>query len=211
MQAARGTSLNDDRARDARVPRRRARLLFVGLAALVYALDQVTKVLAVARLSDGDVALPGGWLTLHLVRNPGAAFSTGTEYTVVLTCFAIAATVAVLWVARRLADLWWAVALGLLLAGVTGNLTDRLLRAPGPLRGHVVDFLQLPSWPVFNVADMAINVAAALIVLQAFRGTRVDGTRPEAEPDADSEADAGSETEAETVSEPGRERDGDGT
>ena len=191
MQAARGTSLSDDEpTRATRITRRRSRLVFAGLALVVYALDQVTKHLAVERLSDGDVPLPGGWLTLHLVRNPGAAFSTGTEYTVVLTCFAIVATVVVLWVARRLGDLWWAVALGLLLAGVAGNLTDRLLRTPGPLRGHVVDFLQLPSWPVFNVADMAINGAAALIVLQAFRGTRVDGTRPDAEPEPDAEPDA---------------------
>ena len=71
----------------------------------------------------------------------------------------------------------WAVAFGLLLAGITGNLTDRIFRAPGGLRGHVVDFLQLPHWPIFNVADMCINVAAALILVQAFRGIRLDGSR----------------------------------
>ena len=68
-------------------------------------------------------------------------------------------------------------ALGLLLAGVAGNLTDRIVREPGPLRGHVVDFLMLPHWPVFNVADICINIAAGLIMLQAFRGIRLDGTR----------------------------------
>jgi signal peptidase II len=71
----------------------------------------------------------------------------------------------------------WAVALGLLLAGVLGNLADRLLRAPGPLRGHVVDFFQLPHWPVFNVADICINVAAVLLVVLLSRGVRLDGTR----------------------------------
>ena len=83
----------------------------------------------------------------------------------------------VLWLSRRLGSTVWAVAFGLLLAGICGNLTDRLLREPGPLRGHVVDFLMLPHWPIFNVADMCINVAAALILVQAFRGIRLDGTR----------------------------------
>ena len=68
-------------------------------------------------------------------------------------------------------------ALGLLLAGVGGNLTDRMLREPGPFRGHVVDFLMLPHWPIFNVADMCINVAAGLILVQAFRGIKLDGSR----------------------------------
>jgi signal peptidase II len=69
----------------------------------------------------------------------------------------------------------WAWALGLLLAGIAGNLTDRLFRDPGPLRGHVVDFLQLPHWPIFNVADVCINVAAALIVVQSVRGVPLRG------------------------------------
>ena len=161
-------------------------MVFALTAAAWYAADQVTKVLAVHRLADGDVAVPGGFLRLHLVRNPGAAFSTGTEYTVALSCFAIAAALVVLWVARRLASSLWAFGLGLLLAGVVGNLTDRLLRQPGPLRGHVIDFLQLPSWPVFNLADIGINVAAGLILLQAFRGVRVDGRAVE---DADAHHD----------------------
>jgi signal peptidase II len=82
-----------------------------------------------------------------------------------------------LWIARRVGSTGWAIGLGLLMAGVLGNLTDRLFREPGPFRGHVVDFLQLPHWPIFNVADMCINVAAAVIILQAVRGVSVDGTR----------------------------------
>jgi signal peptidase II len=85
----------------------------------------------------------------------------------------------VLWLSRRLGNLVWAIALGFLLAGVAGNLTDRMFREPGPFRGHVIDFLMLPNWPVFNVADMCINVAAGLILIQAFRGIRLDGTRSE--------------------------------
>ncbi len=183
MQAARGTSLSDEQGSPdpgpAPTPSHRRRtgsvVLLVVLAVTWYAADQVTKALAVARLSDGDVPVLDGVLNLTLVRNPGAAFSTGTEYTVALSCFAIAAALVVVWVSRRVGSLVWATALGLLLAGVVGNLTDRLLRQPSPLRGHVIDFLQLPNWPVFNLADIAINVAAALILVQAVRNVRVNG------------------------------------
>jgi signal peptidase II len=184
MQAARGTSLSDTTdPRPSRSPRPRARLvgLFAGVALAAYCLDLGSKVLAVARLSAGqDVHVAGDLLVLHLTRNPGAAFSTGTEYTVVLSCVALLAAVVVLFLSRRVGSVAWAVALGLLLAGVCGNLTDRVFRSPGPLHGHVVDFLMLPHWPVFNVADVCIDVAAGLILLQAFRGVRIDGRRTSA-------------------------------
>lgn len=176
MQAARGASLNSD----PHSPSRHRRLLVVfGLvAAVAYLVDQVTKVLAVNRLESGDkVQVVGDLLTLTLVRNPGAAFGTGTEYTWVFTCLSVIAAAVVVVVVRRVGSLAWAVGLGLLLAGVVGNLTDRVLREPQMFHGHVVDFLQLPNWPVFNVADICINVAAGLIILQAFRGIGLDGTR----------------------------------
>ena len=148
------------------------------VAAVLYAADQVTKVLAVALLTPGRaVPLVGELLQLRLVRNPGAAFSFATGATWVFTLVAIVVVVGVLRVARRLGSRSWAVALGLLLAGALGNLTDRLLRAPGVGRGHVVDFLELPNWPIFNVADMAICAAAALVVVLAVRGTEIDGVR----------------------------------
>ena len=140
-------------------------------------LDQATKSLAQHHLEDRDVELVGEWFVLHLTRNPGAAFSTGTEYTVLLSLLAVVAVAVVLFLSRRVGSAGWAVAFGLLLAGVSGNLTDRLLREPGPLRGHVIDFLMLPNWPVFNIADICINTAAGLILLQAFRGVRLDGSR----------------------------------
>jgi signal peptidase II len=185
MQAARGASLNpsdpahptSDRRRAPRADPRSLALL-AGIAALCYALDLGTKVLAVEHLGDGvPVPVLGDLLTLRLVRNPGAAFSTGTSYTLLLTLVAITAACAVLWFSRRLRSTGWAVALGFLLAGILGNLTDRVFRAPGFLRGHVVDFVQLPHWPIFNVADMCINVAAGVIIVQAFRGVSPDGTR----------------------------------
>lgn len=152
-------------------------MLFAATAATAYALDIGTKVLAVQQLSGRpDVEVVGSWLTLHLVRNPGAAFSMGTEYTVVLTLLAIVAATVMLYLSRTVADRIWALGLGLALAGVAGNLTDRMLRDPGPFRGHVIDFLRLPNWPVFNVADMCINVGIALIVIQVLRGIRRDGS-----------------------------------
>lgn len=182
MQAARGTSLSQDDsslATGSPVPSRaRVRTLFFGVFAVLYAVDQLAKWLAVDRLTGRpDKELVGDVLVLHLTRNAGAAFSTGTGYTELFSCLAILAVVVVLWLSRRLRNNLWAVAFGLLLAGICGNLTDRLLREPGPLRGHVVDFLMLPHWPIFNVADMCINVAAVLILVQAFRGIRLDGSR----------------------------------
>ena len=163
MQAARGTSLS------------RRVVAAVGLVA--YLVDVLVKVLSVQHLADKDVHVLGDLFVLHLTRNPGAAFSTGTAYTPVLACVAVVALVVVLFVSRRAGDRVWAVALGLLLGGIGGNLTDRLVRPPGPMRGHVVDMFMVPHWPVFNVADMCINVAAGLIILQTFRGIGLDGTR----------------------------------
>lgn len=152
--------------------------LFVAVALVVYAADQVTKALAVAYLEPGvRVEVLGRALSLQLLRNPGAAFSLATGATWVFTVVAVVVALAVVRYARRLGSRVWAVALALLLAGAVGNLTDRLLRAPGFARGHVVDFLALPRWPVFNVADSAICGAAALIVVLALRGVDVDGTR----------------------------------
>lgn len=180
MQAARGTPLTSgadaptEESRRLRGPR----LVFAAVALVAYAADVGTKVLAVDRLTDrAPVPLVGDLLQLDLVRNPGAAFSTGVGFTVVFTALAIAAVVAILWFSRRLGSRWWALGLGLLLGGVGGNLTDRMLREPGPFRGHVVDFLRLPHWPVFNVADMCIDVGAALIVLLTLRGIHLDGRR----------------------------------
>ena len=149
-----------------------------GVFALLYAVDQLTKWLAVDRLTgEAEKRLVGDLLVLHLTRNAGAAFSTGTRYTELFTLLAVAAAVAVIWLSRRLGSAWWAVAFGLLLAGICGNLTDRLFRSPGFLSGHVVDFLELPHWPIFNVADICIDVAAVMILVQAFRGIRLDGSR----------------------------------
>ena len=150
------------------------------MALLGLAADIATKMVVVDQLVPGSpVRLLGGGLTLRLIRNPGAAFSLGEGFTFV---FALLSVAVLVFVVAKLAPLLghrgWAVALGLLCAGVSGNLTDRLFRSPGFLRGHVVDFLQLPHWPIFNVADMCITSAAVLIVvLSMVKNVGISGER----------------------------------
>jgi signal peptidase II len=179
MQAARGASLNEGDHNDPPAPRDRRPLgLFATVAVVAFLLDLGSKTWALRALESGQpVQVVGDWFRLNLVFNPGAAFSLGTSATVYLTVFAVVAAVTVLFVARNVGDRLWAIGLGALLGGILGNLTDRLLREPGPLRGHVVDMFQLPNWPVFNVADMCINLAALIIVIQAFRGISLRGER----------------------------------
>lgn len=172
MQAAGGASLSDARSTTT------SRLLFGSVAVVCLAIDQLAKAWAVAGLTpDQPRDLIGKALRLDLIRNPGAAFSTGTSHTEWFSALAILASVVVIWLGARSRDRLWSVALGILLAGIMGNLVDRIFRAPAGFRGHVVDFLEFPHWPVFNLADVCINIAAVLIVIQALRGIRLDGTR----------------------------------
>lgn len=156
--------------------------LFAVTAAAVLALDVLTKVIAVALLEGRDpVRLLGGGLYLVLYRNPGAAFSLATGLTWLLTLIAVVVVIAIVRLAPRLRSPGWAVGLGLVLGGALGNLVDRFFRSPGPLRGHVVDFLSLLApdgsvWPVFNLADSAIVSGGVLLVLLALLGRDYDGT-----------------------------------
>jgi signal peptidase II len=155
-------------------------VVFAAVAVGGLTLDVVTKIIAVALLDpQRPVALLNGLLTLRLIRNPGAAFSLGEQFTYVFALLAaVVLVVVVVRFAPRIGHPGWAVALGLLVAGVSGNLADRIFRSPAPLRGHVVDFLQLPYWPIFNVADMCITGAAVLImVLAIVKGIGLDGQR----------------------------------
>jgi signal peptidase II len=172
MQAARGASLSEPRPGRPRLP------LVLVVAAVVLILDIATKHLAVDRLTEGDpVDVIDGALKLRLVHNSGAAFGFASGLTVVLSLVAAAVIVAILRAARVLRSAWWAVALGLVLGGALGNLTDRVFREPGLFRGRVVDFLELPHWPVFNLADSCIMTGGALMVLLSLRGVRHDGSR----------------------------------
>jgi lipoprotein signal peptidase len=169
-------------------PRRRLGVVLV-VAAVVLAADIISKTIVVATLSDRQclaggivpspppIRLLGGVLTLCESRNPGAAFGIGgTSTTIVFTAIAVGVIAFIVRTSRQIYSLPWAVALGLLLGGATGNLTDRIFRSPGPFRGWVVDWIQLPHWPVFNLADSSISCGVVLFVLLAARGHRLDGT-----------------------------------
>ena len=189
MQAARGAPLTGpEGGSEAGQPSRRAAVaglaseprrisVLLAVAVVVLALDIAAKVTVVAKLSGGPLRLLGGFLTLRVSRNPGAAFSIGTSQTILFTAIAVGVIIFILRASRRIRSLPWAVALGLLLGGATGNLLDRIFRAPGLFAGHVVDWIELPHWPVFNLADSSICCAAVLVVLLALRGIRLDGTK----------------------------------
>ena len=168
-------------------PRRRIRLL-VAVAAVILALDIVTKVFAVRLLTPGQpVSIIGDTVTWTLVRNSGAAFSMATGYTWVLTLIASGVVIGIIWMGRRLVSPWWAIGLGMILGGAMGNLIDRFFRSPGPLRGHVVDFLSIGWWPVFNVADPSVVGGAILLVVLSLFGFDFDTVgrrRPHDESDA---------------------------
>jgi signal peptidase II len=155
--------------------------VLIAIAALVLAADAVTKAIIVAHLrEDQPVHLIGSVLMLWLTRNPGAAFSVGTSETVVFTVIAFAVIVYIARTARKLYSLGWAIALGLLLGGAMGNLSDRIFRAPGLFRGDVVDWIAVTRYyPIFNLADSAIVCGGILTVLLAVRGYHLDGTRSE--------------------------------
>jgi signal peptidase II len=175
MQAARGASLSS--LGELRPTPRSAVGLFAAVTICALAVDQVTKVLAVRFLEgESSVQIIPGLIQLTFLRNGGAALGTGSSMTIVLTVIAVAVSIAVLRIATRLRDRWWAVGLGLLLAGAVGNLVDRLLREPAPLRGHVVDFIDYGPF-VGNVADIALTFAAVIVIWRTFRGIGVDGTR----------------------------------
>ena len=158
------------------------------VALIVIVVDQVTKQWALSALSDGrHTALLGRALGLVLVRNPGAAFSFATGQTWIFALIAPFVVAIIIRVSRNLASGSWAVALGLVLGGAVGNLIDRLLREPGFLRGHVIDFIDYGGYFVGNVADIAIVAAAAGIIILSLGGWEIDGTRAGASDDPEAE------------------------
>ncbi|MEV6284752.1 signal peptidase II [Kribbella sp. NPDC051770] len=156
----------------------RLTIVFAVVGLLILGLDQLTKMLALHHLTPGEpVNVIGELLKFNLIRNPGAAFSLGSDFTPVISTIQIAVALGVIYLSRRLGSAGWAVAFGLLFGGAVGNITDRIFREPSPFHGHVVDFLQTPHWAIFNVADMAVTSAAILLVIQTLRGIKLDGTK----------------------------------
>ncbi|MER7867230.1 signal peptidase II [Streptomyces cellulosae] len=156
--------------------RRRIAVLFA-VAAFAYLLDLVSKMIVVAKLEHHEpIEIVGDWLRFEAIRNAGAAFGFGEAFTVIFTVIAAAVIVVIFRLARKLYSLPWAIALGLLLGGALGNLTDRIFRSPGVFEGAVVDFIAPKHFAVFNLADSAIVSGGILIVLLSFRGLDPDGT-----------------------------------
>lgn len=178
MQATGGASLSDAQQSTADTHRHRRVGWLLVTAAVVLAADLASKIIAVSLLEGAaPVEVLPSLLTLRLVRNPGAAFGVAGGLTVIFSLVAAVVIVAILRTTRRLRSAPWAACLGLLLGGAVGNLVDRVFRSPGPLRGHVVDFLELPHWPVFNLADSAIVLGGVLAVALTATGRQLDGTR----------------------------------
>ncbi|MEN2423387.1 signal peptidase II [Streptomyces rimosus] len=149
--------------------------LLLAVAGAAYLLDLGSKVAVVAELENGaPVKVLGDWLELLVERNPGAAFGIGEAATLLFTVIAAAVVVVIVRMARKLYSVPWAIALGLLLGGGLGNLTDRLFRTPGDFRGQVVDFLHIRGFSIMNLADCAIVCGGILIVLFSFLGWEVD-------------------------------------
>lgn len=152
-------------------------------AACVLALDIVSKLVVVAQLEhEQPKPILGGLVYLQLLRNSGAAFGIATGMTWILSLIVIAVIIAIIWIVPRLRSVGWAIGLGFVLAGALGNLSDRIFRAPGPMRGHVVDWISVfkpngEAFAVFNLADSGICVGGALIVLMALLGKEYDGRK----------------------------------
>ncbi|WP_132188024.1 MULTISPECIES: signal peptidase II [Kribbella] len=172
------TTSADEHGGGRKPPSWRLMVVFAVVGLLVLGLDQLTKALALQQLTPGEpVNVIGSLLKFNLIRNPGAAFSLGSDFTPVISAVQIIVAVGVVWLSRRLGSVGWAVAFGLLFGGAVGNITDRIFREPSAFHGHVVDFLQTPHWAIFNVADMAVTSAAVLLVIQTLRGIKLDGTK----------------------------------
>ncbi|MBP3085505.1 signal peptidase II [Mycolicibacterium fortuitum] len=167
------------------VQRTRRRLL-LSAAAMILLTDLGTKSLAVGMLEPGHpVPLLGGWLTCELTRNSGAALSMGADRTVLLTIVVLLVGAAIAWIGVHARSPWWALGLGTILGGAAGNLVDRFFRAPGPLRGHVIDFLAVGPMPVFNVADLAVLAGVVWLIALSLSGFPFDSAE-NPEPHAES-------------------------
>lgn len=176
-----------------KTPRRRAAILLAGgIAALAFVLDQTTKVWVETTMTLGqqiDVLPPVLYWRYHL--NPGAAFSMGTDHTWIFTLIQAAVLVFALVTFRKLGGSWlWVLGLGGLAGGVAGNLTDRLFRAPSLVdgsfvsfgQGHVVDFISVPQFAIFNIADSFIVCSIILLCALMVFGINMDGSREAKKP-----------------------------
>ncbi len=139
----------------------------------VAAVDQALKTIMLAWLEPGQpVSVIGEWFRFVLLFNPGAAFSMGQDSTWLFTTIQLLFVVGIAVAAPRIRDRWTAVGLALIAGGALGNLIDRLFREPGFWFGHVVDFISVGNFAVFNIADAAITVGVVVFVVAIFAEER---------------------------------------
>ena len=160
-------------------PGRRGALILFATASGVFVLDRVTKLWAERTLADRPIDVIGGVLTLRFTTNSGGAFSLGQSAPWFFAAATLVVSCVIVVTAFHRRSLLASVALGLILGGALGNLADRVIRGPG-LRGHVVDFIDLHVWPVFNAADSAVVIGAILLALASFLDGRSAGHADEA-------------------------------
>jgi lipoprotein signal peptidase len=185
--------------RAAKVGTTTALIILAAAALVVYGVDQLSKYLVVTNLTEGEVVPVLGYvLQWQFVRNPGAAFSLASGMTWIFTILAAGVITFIVWFARRIRSIAWALVFGLLLGGVLGNLTDRLFREPSFGLGHVIDFISTP-WmlpAIYNIADIAIVSSMVLFMILTIRGVGLDGTRESKRADAETDATAAADVEA---------------
>jgi len=139
------------------------------IALTIWLIDFATKTWALSNFSSDPQPVIGTLLQFTLLKNSGAAFSFASGFTVIFSLLAVAVVATIIRFAGRISSRGWLTCAGLLLGGVLGNLTDRVFREPGFFHGHVIDWIQIPNWPIFNIADIAISTAAFLAFIQTMR------------------------------------------
>ncbi|MFJ5818715.1 signal peptidase II [Streptomyces sp. NPDC093108] len=157
-------------------------VLMAAVAALLMLADLITKQIALANYSLAEpVSSLGGFLKFTLIYNSGAAFSLGEGSTWLFSTAKLVVIIGMLWISRRIRIPAWEAIFGLLVGGAAGNLVDRVFRPPSPFQGEVIDWIQFPHWPAFNIADMGVVCGGVLTVWMVFRGINLDGSiEPEA-------------------------------
>ncbi|MCW1249560.1 signal peptidase II [Acaricomes phytoseiuli] len=159
---------------------------FAGFAVFAYLLDQLVKLWVTSTMTYGQqIPVLPPFLRWYYITNPGAAFSIGADYTWVFTLIMIAVSIGILIAIRKAGSAWWGIGLGMVLGGALGNLTDRLFRPPSFGMGEVVDYISVPNFAVFNLADCAVVGGVIVICLLTLlgvpfrggpRGAQRDGT-----------------------------------
>ena len=147
----------------------RASRMSLLVAAVIVLLDQISKAWALGALSDGRIIHVIWTMQFNLTFNRGMAFSRGTGIGPIIGVIGLVVVVLLLLSLRRADNALTRVATGLIIGGAVGNILDRLFRGSGWMRGAVIDFIDFQWWPVFNVADMAIMIGAATMMVAMLK------------------------------------------